>query len=275
MKKEITTLGVFAAILAVIPHIGFWIDKSYTHTGIGIVAFLWIVLCPIYFLITGITLGKRYKSKFVWALPIIYIAAIYVANSLMTSFDIWIYFVTYFMITYAAMGVTAFMQKNKRSNPEVYKKAIKVVVIALIVMAVSVVLFIVSMIVTNSVSSTLVTDVAIDITYEDDVHDNNIEIFHDLSKDGSVTVPLLDLNEYTFKTNSEKISVKMESEQSFELEIVLFDAKDNDTILQQTTLDNFDLEANDTALFTNLTSAMTYRFESNVANNNILITISE
>lgn len=102
--------------------------------------------------IVGITLGKHYKTKLVWILPIAFMGVIYVINSLTTSFSIWEYFIIYFAISYIAMGITAFIKKSKESNPDTYKKAMKIAVIALIAVIVAVVLFIASMIVMNIVN---------------------------------------------------------------------------------------------------------------------------
>lgn len=171
IKKPIITLSIGAVLLALIPYMALWLDKYFTHIGIGIIALLWIIVCPIYFLIVGITLGKHYKTKLVWVLPIAFMGVIYVINSLTTSFSIWEYFIIYFLVSYIAMGITALMQKSKEYSPETYKKMIKVAIIALIGVIIAVVLFIVSMIVTNTIYSSSITTGITVVTNEDEATD--------------------------------------------------------------------------------------------------------
>ena len=171
IKKPIITLSITAVLLSLIPYMALWLDKYFTHIGIGIIVLSWLVICPIYFFIVGITLGKHYKTKLVWILPIVFMGVIYVINSLTTSFSIWEYFIIYFAISYIAMGITAFMQKSKERNPETYKKMIKVAIIAIIGVVVAVALFIISMVVINiSTSSTLVTGITA-VTIDDEATD--------------------------------------------------------------------------------------------------------
>ena len=79
---------------------------------------------------------------------------------------------------------------------------------------------------------------------------------YDLTK-GKLEIPIEDLGNYAFNTNSTKISVKVKGDQDFEGSFTLIDVSQNNAEIAW-----FDINVKDkSCVFTNLTSARIYRLE--------------
>ena len=79
---------------------------------------------------------------------------------------------------------------------------------------------------------------------------------YDLTK-GKLEIPIEDLGNYAFNTNSTKISVKVKGDQDFEGSFTLIDVSQNNAEIAW-----FDINVKEkSCVFTNLTSARVYRLE--------------
>ncbi len=97
-----------------------------------------------------------------------------------------------------------------------------------------------------------------------------LELFHDLSADGEIELSIDEIQSYSFKTNSEKISVTLNSSEEMQITVMIYDAKNQNSPIAQ-----YDLIGGETNIHTNVTSATNYIIRTTSTDNDATITVSD